>query len=114
MYVDSMELLLVKKAAEDALFSLRNSSASSDGQPLPMSGSVTYPIQSGNDSLAVKVSLNEPDRDTEFARMIESNCHSGDTELDHINADDLLVQLLHRLGFQKTLAAYAKVHKYFA
>lgn len=51
--------------------------------------------------------------DDEFAnRMAASN--QGDNEEDHMTADDLLCELLDRIGFKSVIEEYRKIGKWYA
>lgn len=52
--------------------------------------------------------------DEEFAARIQRECFNDDTEMDHIKADEIIVELLVALGFQNTAAAYDDVAKWYA
>lgn len=52
--------------------------------------------------------------DKDIAAHIHSLCFSGDTEADHGNADNVLMDLLHQLGYTETLKAYNEVSKWYA
>mgnify|MGYP001356994692 FL=1 len=39
---------------------------------------------------------------------------SHDTEMAHIDADDILCQLLETLGYEDVVSEYQKVNKWFA
>ena len=41
-------------------------------------------------------------------------CSTGDTEIDHGNADDLLCSLLTELGFGDVVNEYGKIDKWYA
>ena len=41
-------------------------------------------------------------------------CHTGDTEADHCNDDDVLRDFLNALGYRDVVTAYDKVSKWFA
>lgn len=38
----------------------------------------------------------------------------GDIEIEHMNADELLIDFLSENGFNELAEAYAKVHKWYA
>ena len=44
-------------------------------------------------------------------RMLQQ---SHDTEMAHIDADDILCQLLETLGYEDVVSEYQKVNKWFA
>ena len=52
--------------------------------------------------------------DAELAELIRTNCHSGDRETDHVEADDRIIELLTRLGWNETVAAWREVRKWYA
>jgi len=52
--------------------------------------------------------------DERISKMIYKDCFSGDEELDHGKADDILTETLHELGYTKTVMAYEQVEKFFA
>ena len=51
--------------------------------------------------------------DAEFAKRIGDAGHNGPEE-GHAEADDLLCELLTRLGFEKTVKAFNDQHKWYA
>lgn len=56
----------------------------------------------------------KPD-DAEIAAIIERECvEGGDKEVDHLRADEHLCVLLRRLGYEKTVAAWDRVSKWYA
>ena len=52
--------------------------------------------------------------DTEFSERIMKECMTDDPEVDHSNADEILRELLEKLGFSKVVEAYGEVHKRYA
>lgn len=56
--------------------------------------------------------MNELDK--KYAAKIRKECHSGDTELDHSDADQLLISLLNELGYTETVKAWGEVDKWYA
>lgn len=52
--------------------------------------------------------------DKQAAEKITSEAMTGDFEMDHINADDILIDLLRQLGFTETIKAYERVTKWYA
>lgn len=52
--------------------------------------------------------------DDSVARMIVETCMTGDQECDHSKADDILCDLLRILGYEKTVAAWDQVDKWYA
>lgn len=52
--------------------------------------------------------------DITFAKRIDDDAMSGDNECDHSCADRLLIELLTRLGFNRTVAAWNDVGKWYA
>lgn len=51
--------------------------------------------------------------DDEFANRMRA-ANEGDNETDHITADDLLCELLERMGFKKVIEEYRKIGKWYA
>lgn len=49
-----------------------------------------------------------------YVDMLESQCHSGDTEADHGAADALVCALLKELGFARVVEAWGDVDKWYA
>ena len=43
-----------------------------------------------------------------------ANVPSGDTEEDHMNADDLLCELLEKLGYSEVIERYRLIRKWYA
>ena len=52
-------------------------------------------------------------RENAISRLIELQ-DNGDTEAAHLNADEVLCQLLIVLGYQDVVVEYNKVDKWFA
>lgn len=52
--------------------------------------------------------------DLKTATLILDECHTGDIENDHIRADELLTELLCRIGYAETVAAFNSVGKWYA
>lgn len=53
--------------------------------------------------------------DKQVAERIRKECvANGDTEAAHIDADGILCELLHSLGYVETVAAYHEVGKWYA
>lgn len=52
--------------------------------------------------------------DEEIATEIAQTCMHGDYEAAHQQADRILVDLLEKLGYEKTVAAYGLVGKWYA
>ena len=52
--------------------------------------------------------------DKEWAKKIQNECHSGDEEVDHLIADDILCQILKERGFSETVKAFDAVYKWYA
>lgn len=52
--------------------------------------------------------------DEEYAEMIQYECQHGDTEAAHCRADELVIQLLAKLGYAKTVNAWENVPKWYA
>ena len=50
--------------------------------------------------------------DEEFAEMIRDECSHDDTA--HCRADELVIQLLTKLGYTKTVNAWEAVDKWYA
>jgi len=55
--------------------------------------------------------MNNTDIDT--AKRIQNECMSYDPEADHVNADDILCELLLSLGYVETVKAYNAVEKWY-
>lgn len=58
--------------------------------------------------------INVRELDVEFSDEIKRDCFSGDAEVDHGNADAILVDLLEKLGFKQTAKAYYEVSKWYS
>jgi hypothetical protein len=58
--------------------------------------------------------MTRPSEDELVARMIADECSHGDCELAHARADELVIQLLRKLGYGKTVAAWENVDKWYA
>ena len=52
--------------------------------------------------------------DADFAARIKAECSHDDTEAAHYQADAILCELLAGLGFEKTVAEWAEVGKWYA
>lgn len=52
--------------------------------------------------------------DDEVARLIRERCYKGCPESDHIAADNLLVEMLGKLGYPKTVEAFNGIRKWYA
>ena len=53
--------------------------------------------------------------DKEFAKKMKEIAEAGhDTDDTHMLADDLLVEVLEKLGFHETVKAYNAIHKWYA
>lgn len=50
----------------------------------------------------------------EFIEKMKCNCFTGDSEGDHINADDILCDFLLLLGYEKLVEVYKNVEKWYA
>lgn len=50
----------------------------------------------------------------EAIQEIENKCHSGDKEMDHSRADEVLCDFLKSLGFFDLVEAWEKVDKWYA
>ncbi len=50
----------------------------------------------------------------EAIRKLKEEQTNGDTEIAHVNADDILCNLLSELGFEDVVTEYAKVRKWYA
>lgn len=49
-----------------------------------------------------------------FAERIARECMTGDPDADHMKADELLLELLRRLGYTETITAYEAVLKWYS
>ena len=49
-----------------------------------------------------------------YIRHMQSQISTGDTEVQHSNADKLLCKLLIELGFDKLVEIYNQVEKWYA
>jgi hypothetical protein len=54
------------------------------------------------------------DLDQRIAEEIKVDCSGPDTERNHGSADEHIVMLLKRLGFDKTVDAYEAIEKWYA
>lgn len=52
--------------------------------------------------------------DANWAVQIKEQCHTGDTELDHMRADEILCEILKSIGLYKTVEAFKEVNKNYA
>ncbi len=52
--------------------------------------------------------------DVSAAADLDGQCHTNDPEADHLRADLLLCELLQRLGFKRTVAAFKAVVRWAA
>jgi len=52
--------------------------------------------------------------DARYVKLIKDNCNTGDTEADHILADNYLTQALRELGLKKTCEAFDRLDKWYA
>lgn len=52
--------------------------------------------------------------DAEAAARIKEKCSHGDWEIAHIDADEILCELLRSLGYAKTVEAWVAVDKWYA
>lgn len=50
----------------------------------------------------------------EFIEKIKCRCFTGDSEGDHINADDILCDFLRLLGYERLVDTYESVSKWYA
>lgn len=55
-----------------------------------------------------------PPTDEEVAAELTRKCMHGDLEIAHVEADCILTDLLKKLGYEKTVAAYERVGKWYA
>lgn len=55
----------------------------------------------------------ETDDDVVAAKILEL-CMSGSNEQNHMDADDILCELLIQLGYSKTVTAFEAVEKWYA
>ncbi len=55
-------------------------------------------------------------RDTLVADALReiAECHTGDVEMDHVNADEALCKLLYGLGLGEVAEAWDAVEKWYA
>ena len=58
--------------------------------------------------------LNAKELDEDFESRIKRDASCGDKESDHIEADAILCELLILLGFERTVAAYRLIEKWYA
>ena len=50
-----------------------------------------------------------------YIKRIDVECYNdGDTEVDHLRADNILCSLLYELGYDKVVEEYDKVSKWYA
>ena len=50
----------------------------------------------------------------EVIKILENNCFSGDAEIDHSNADDILCDFLLSLGYKDLVERYNEVDKWYS
>ena len=51
--------------------------------------------------------------DEELAAQLEA-CSTDDIEINHINADDLLIEQLRALGYTKSADAFEAIQKWYS
>ena len=49
-----------------------------------------------------------------YLKKIIEECNSGDKELDHLRADDVLCDLLDALGYNEIVTEFKKLEKWYA
>lgn len=52
--------------------------------------------------------------DDDYAKQIEALENTGDQEMAHADADDLLCSILKSLGYVKTVEAFNNLSKWYA
>jgi hypothetical protein len=58
--------------------------------------------------------MNLQELDDHFSEKIKSECHTHDTESNHLNADEILIELIKSIGLHKVVEEYHKVNKWYA
>ncbi len=58
--------------------------------------------------------IDKDELDRRIAKHIEAECSHDDIEAAHLNADAILTDLLEQLGFNKTVAAWSEVDKWYS
>ena len=61
-----------------------------------------------------KQSEHVEEEDRYLAEVMRCRCFTDDEEVDHINADQMLVDLLKKLGYTELVKAFDKVDKCYA
>ena len=49
-----------------------------------------------------------------YIKLITDNCFSGDIEKNHAWADDIIVELIGKLGYKRLARLYESVEKWYA
>lgn len=50
----------------------------------------------------------------EMVSRLQEEANNGDTECAHMNADDILCELLEKLGYKDVVEKYNEVSKWYA
>jgi hypothetical protein len=50
----------------------------------------------------------------QYLALFKEKCTSGDIEINHSNADDLLCDLLNDLGYTELVTEFKKLEKWYA
>ena len=50
----------------------------------------------------------------EVVKRLQAEVENGDTECAHVNADDILCELLEKLGYKEVVEKYNEVSKWYA
>jgi len=49
-----------------------------------------------------------------YLNKLKEKCSSGDIEINHYNADDVLCELLESLGYNEIVTEFKKLEKWYA
>lgn len=52
--------------------------------------------------------------DEHYAKQIREECPGYDKEMDHYYADQILLEILEKLGFTETVKAFNELDKWYA
>ena len=58
--------------------------------------------------------MNKQELKDKYINLMEKQTKGWDKEVEHVNADDLLCDLLEELGFEEVVEVYNKVEKWYA
>ena len=52
--------------------------------------------------------------DIQYSNEIQASCFGKDVEMNHSNADDIIIHLLKSLGYNSTVKKYKSVKKWYS